>query len=37
MKEMSLGLPTWEKSLGVDLEWENYKEVPMGVEKVGRT
>lgn len=34
---MSLGLPSWDKSLGLDLEWENYREVPVVMEKVGGT
>lgn len=33
---MSLGLPSWDKSLGLDLEWEiTGTEVPVVIEKVG--
>lgn len=34
---MSLGLPNNNESLGADLEWENYREVPVVIEKVSRT
>lgn len=32
---MSFGLPSWDKSLSLDLEWGNYREVPVIMEKVG--
>lgn len=34
---MSLGLPSWNKFLDADLEWESYREVPDVLEKAEKS